>query len=297
MSGSEAGKAVKRFRAAAGAVSPAVLLLSAGLFVYEFRDLRELFLPADFVQIAVITLTVLIVHLIKAGRLFLAVYGSEMNIWPYCEVYCRVTPVSVILPYKLGEFFRMYGYGREFGSFLKGIVTIVLDRFMDTMALITVILVTWAFYGGRISGFVYALLLFLACVLLLYFAFPGVYRYWKKFLLKSRASERRLALLRMIELSNSLYREMAAVSRGRGIILYFLSLIAWTVEIGSLALLGGLTGRGELSETVSGYLSAAMGTGTSPELKRFIFISVILLAAILGGLRIRAWMAGKRGRH
>jgi hypothetical protein len=172
----------------------------------------------------------------------------------------------------------MYCYGNQLGNVFKGIVIVLLDRFMDTIALVTMILLVWVFNGGYIATFVYVLLIFLFIALLGYFVFPGVYKFWKKYLLKAKATEHKLALLKMLDAFNFVYQEITSVSKGKGVILYFLSLIAWAVEIGSLALIKGITGEGKLSQTTSRYLSSAMDAADiTIELKQFIFVSVILL--------------------
>ena len=220
------------------------------------------------------------VHLIKAGRLYLALYGTGIGGSEYIKIYCKVTPVSMVLPLKLGEFFRMYGYGKQLDDLLKGIIIILLDRFMDTLALITMIFLVWIFNGGKITFFIYLLLLFLVCILLAYFAFPGIYGFWKKNILKARATEKRLALLRILDSLNLVYREITDVSKGRGLILCFISFLAWAAEIGSLAMLNGISGEGELSQIISAYLLSAVGAGTSTELKQFVFLSVLLMITL-----------------
>ena len=77
-----------------------------------------------------------------------------------------------------------------------------------------------------------------------------------------------------------LYRETRSVSKGRGVILYVMSALAWSIELGSLVVLNGISGEGELSQTISGYLSSAMGAGVSVELRQFIFLSVILMILV-----------------
>ena len=56
-----------------------------------------------------------------------------------------------------------------------------------------------------------------------------------------------------------------------------MSLVAWGVEIGSIALISGLSGEGKLNEMMSGYLASAMSGNESAPLKRFVFVSVVLM--------------------
>ena len=76
-------------------------------------------------------------------------YDIQLGLKVCLSTYCKVTPVSIILPFKMGELYRMYCYGRQSGIVLRSVVIILLDRFMDTAALVTVITLIWIFDGGR----------------------------------------------------------------------------------------------------------------------------------------------------
>lgn len=271
-----------------------VILMTLGTFIGIYGNIRSVFLYRDIRHILVLLATVILVHLVKAGRLYLAFYGTGMGASEYIKLYCKVTPVSMVLPFKLGEFFRMYGYGEQLNDLLKGIIIILLDRFMDTLALVAMIFLVWMFNGGNITFFIYLLLLFLICILLVYFAFPGVYGFWKKYILKARATEKRLALLRILDSLNLVYQEITDVSKGRGFILCFISFLAWAAEIGSLFILNGISGEGELSQIISAYLLSAIGAGTSAELKQFVFLSVFLMIATYFVIKVLEALKGRR---
>ena len=252
-----------------------VLGISAAWFVYSFVLPGELGALAEPGHIPVVVLTVILVHAVKAMRLYLALYGLDLKRGACLKLYCKVTPVSVVLPWKLGEFFRIYCCGAELGSWLKGGVIILLDRFFDTMALVTTILILCFFTGGTLSPLVYGLLVFLGLVFFLYLAFPGMHEVWKKNLLSAKATPHRLSMLKLLDTLGRVHGEIRTVLGGRGILLYILSMVAWGVEIGSLAFLQ--KGAGTAGERVLQYLSAAMGMEDSVEMKRFVVFTILLL--------------------
>jgi hypothetical protein len=221
-----------------------------------------------------------IVHILKLERLYLILYGEKIKKSDFIKTYCKVTPVSVIFPYKIGEFFRMYCYGMLIDNVLKGIIIILLDRLMDTMALITVIILVWIFNGGSMVSFVYLLLIFLLFMFIVYSAFPKVYKFWKRYFLREKASEYNLKVLKFLERLNTVYCEVESVAKGRGTILYCISLIVWGVEIGSLCLLNGIDRHGYINDIISDYLISAMRGNQSIELKRFVISSVAVLIVV-----------------
>lgn len=272
-----------------------IMIITAVLFFMEYRNISVLFSGGNGLSFLALSVTVVLVHGIKAARLYLILYGSEITPDVYLKTYCMVSPVSVVVPFKLGEFFRIYCYGRQIGDLLKGAVIILLDRFMDTGALVTVIMLVWIFYGGGdTTALAYILLFFMIIVMLLYFVFPGVSRFWKQYLLRARASRNRLRILKILEAFNTVYEEIDGVTKGRGTILYVMSLAAWAVEIGSLALADRADGNGKLGSVVSGYLSSAMGDGQSVQLRQFVFVSVTVLILARIMMWIRELFSGKK---
>lgn len=257
-------------------INVVILLAAAGLFVLNYR-FTDIFGGTSYAQVGIVLASAIIVHLVKASRLYLALYSQDINGASYVKTYCKVTPVSVIFPFKLGELFRMYCYGKLTGSFLRSIVIVLLDRVMDTIALIAVIVVSIVLSGGQITFFMYLLILFIAVMVLLYLVFPGLYRYWKKYLLKARATERKLHSLKALEYCNRVYAEIAKVIKGRGIILFFLSLIAWGTEIGGVAIINRLRKNEPISDKIMLYLTSALKGQQGIEMKQFIFISVVLM--------------------
>ena len=258
-----------------------VLGITAIWFIYRFYDIQGIFVKSTPISVVSIMGTALLIYGIKFCRLYLALYDAQLGLEICLTTYCKVTPISIILPFKVGEFFRIYCYGRQIGSLLKSVVIILLDRFMDTAALVTAIALVWIFYGERPSVFIYFLLIFLILSVCFYFVFPGIYRFWTRYLLCAKASEHKIWALKTLESIHTLYSEIENVVKGRGMILYFLSLAAWGIEISNITLINYMTGGNHTGVVISEYLLSAMSRRQSPEFDQFVFISVIGFVLLL----------------
>ena len=268
------------------AINILVILVTAVMFILEYKDAQVIFEGKNIWNIILIFVVAFIVHFIKASRLYFVLYGSKIDICTYTKIYCKVTPVSLMFPYKVGEFFRMYCYGQNMKNMLKGIVTIILDRFMDTTALLTILLLIILFNGGKITAFTYILLLFLLCILLIYFVYPDIYIFWKKYILNAKATKTNIMILKILDAFNNVYLEVMNISKGKGVILYFMSLIAWLCEISGIVLIGGIVEDEQINKTIANYLSSAVGKDISYELKQFIFVSVIIMIVVYSIIKI-----------
>jgi len=76
------------------------------------------------------------VHILKAFRLWFALYGHGIPFSEYMIQYCKAVPVSVVLPCKLGDLLRAYCFGHLIHNYLSGVLVVLLDRFCDTLALV-----------------------------------------------------------------------------------------------------------------------------------------------------------------
>ena len=270
-----------------------VLGITAIWFIYRFYDIQGIFVKSTPISVVSIMGTALLIYGIKFCRLYLALYDAQLGLEICLTTYCKVTPISIILPFKVGEFFRIYCYGRQIGSLLKSVVIILLDRFMDTAALVTAIALVWIFYGERPSVFIYFLLIFLILSVCFYFVFPGIYRFWTRYLLCAKASEHKIWALKTLESIHTLYSEIENVVKGRGMILYFLSLAAWGIEISNITLINYMTGGNHTGVVISEYLLSAMSRRQSPEFEQFVFISVIGFVLLFWMLWVRKMLFKK----
>lgn len=270
-----------------------MLGITAIWFIYRFYDIQGIFVKSTPISVVSIMGTALLIYGIKFCRLYLALYDAQLGLEICLTTYCKVTPISIILPFKVGEFFRIYCYGRQIGSLLKSVVIILLDRFMDTAALVTAIALVWIFYGERPSVFIYFLLIFLILSVCFYFVFPGIYRFWTRYLLCAKASEHKIWALKTLESIHTLYSEIENVVKGRGMILYFLSLAAWGIEISNITLINYMTGGNHTGVVISEYLLSAMSRRQSPEFDQFVFISVIGFVLLFWMLWVRKMLFKK----
>lgn len=113
--------------------------------------------------------------------------------------------------------------------------------------------------------------------------------------MKSIATEKKLSILKILDIFNNIYLQITNISKGRGMILYCMSIIAWLCEIVGLVLLCGTTENIHLNENIINYLSSAMRKGSSIELQQFIFVSIILMSLVYLMIKFYELLIGKKG--
>jgi hypothetical protein len=263
-----------------GTINIIVLLISFALFVYFYSDVKTIFNKSSVETVVVVAVTAVVVQVIKTFRLYLAFQGKGLSVSQHIKQYCKVLPACILFPFKLGDVFRIYCYGYQIHSYFKSVVVILFDRFIDTLALVTMIIVIKTMGNSTFMPLFYILSIFLVGLIIGYMIFPGMYRYWKKYFLSTRASKRSNHVLRALEQFNKVYTELAEVVRGRGIILYILSLVAWGTEIGGLSISNKVFFHQGTVDAVNEYLMSALVGSEVVYLQQFIWISIVFVIVV-----------------
>lgn len=241
-------------------------------------------LEVEPAQIAVVAFAALCVHAAKALRLYIVLFGGDFSFAEFFRMYIRTACASLFLPFKSGDIWRGLYAGNLIGSYVDGFVAVLLDRFTDTLALVTVALAV-GLWSGLSPMAVYAVLgLFLATLVAAYLLFPQLRDYWNHFLIFNKRSDHALSGLRFLAGCDSAYRHVAATVKGRFVFLYALSLVAWGVEMAAMVLV-----MGDLSSSVVGaYLLDVLTGATNAYGTLYIAVCVALYASaeIVVGMRV-----------
>lgn len=258
-------------------VNIAILLLTVLLFAHTYWKKGINWESSTGWVIFIMVITAFLVHGIKAFRLYFVLYGKNVSVIEHVKQYCKVIPVSMIFPFKLGELFRMYCYGYQIKNYFDGIAAVIVDRFADTLALVTMIFFISILNRSNFTMIFFLLVAFLTATMICYLIFPGMYQYWKHYLLKAKVSKQNNQMLGMLDKLNHAYLEISMLVKGRSTILYLLSFLAWGVEIGGLIICSKILYDTETTRLVSEYLTSALLGTESDYLRQFIIISILLL--------------------
>lgn len=259
------------------------------LFIYkDFSDIKPIIMDINYLDGFLLLITGLIVYILKCLRLYIILYGKGISMEEHLKQFCKTTAVSILLPFKLGELFRAYCYSYQLKNSMLGISSIIIDRFYDTAALLTILGLFIVMGKMPVTALFLGMLIFSLLVILAYTSFSAIYTYWNHYFLISRASENNLRSLVFLDKAKRIYKELALLIQGRSILLLLLSLIAWMIEIGSISILSVLKAEA-ITANVSAYLNAAMGLGDSINHWYFISVSLVLLFVLYVVLHI-SWL-------
>ncbi len=220
-----------------------------------------------------------LVHVIKMMRLYLVVMDQKISFDRYVPAYLRTTLVNLIIPYKLGEIYRVAVFTRISHGFKTGFFSVLIDRFYDTLALILILLPYQMFISRNITPPTALLAVFVVVVLLAYRIFPPSYDFLNRYIITSKESKRSMMALSVLERINEWYEYVRGLVKGRYGILMLFSLTAWMLEIAVLALFSRLCGQSFGVSDFGVYIESIV-TGADYETKRLYTIASAVVIAV-----------------
>lgn len=258
-----------------------IFLCTVLFYLFFYKDFFDSVF-SDFLAVIIGLVTVFFVNFIKLLRIYIILYGKELSGRDICFLYARTAVVNSVIPYKLGEFYRIFLLGKKIGNLQEGIIIIILDRLMDTLGLLMVMVFGIFLTDSEAALYpvVLILIIFVICMIIIYRIFPGISGFWKKYLLRNRSSKRKLWGLEVINRLQHIYTSVAKIVDGRGVILLVASVFAWLIEISLISVTNKFSVEQVGLIDVSEYLNSILCGNILLENARYTILSVTLLSFV-----------------
>lgn len=260
-------------------VNVLALSLSAAHFIVVFLTGGRL-LPENTAYCGTLLLTVCVVHSLKAFRLYFLIVGDGVPLLRFVSAFAKTALMNVVLPFKIGELFRIYTFGNLTRDWLKGFSVVLLDRFADIAALLMIFLLLNVFAHLPLGGIFFFLAAASVFLVLFYLILPDMIRHWNGYFISSAASTRHLRALSLLDKIRSVHTEIQGLVSGRFFAIFTLSALSWLCEIGSLVVCRRFFDD-DSDFIVADYLSSALIGGDCAPMRNFILASIFFLCAVL----------------
>lgn len=224
------------------------------------------------------------VHLFKMARLYLVLMEHKIPFGRFILLYFRTTFINLIIPYKLGEAYRIEEIARETKVWQVGFLSVLVDRYFDMTALLCLLVPFDLFYRKALSPITIVLLAVMVVIALLYLAIPSSYAYMNRYLIVKKSSARSMTALKSLDVVKNWYDFTKNLITGRSALIVFASLLGWISEVVTLkALASCFKGSFALGEFAS-YIEAIFMNGDSLILATYegITATAFLVLTIVG---------------
>ena len=191
----------------------------------EFTDKMTI---ENVLIVGIIIMIFLLIHVLRMIRIYILLIEEKMPVRDFIKLYMKTTFINTVIPFKLGEFYKMISYGEKLKSFSAGLSLVWIDRFFDSLILLILIILSTQF--NIYSPICIILVLFIVFSVLTYLTFENTYRYFNLLVLEKGRSKRSILYLEGINESKKVYKKAKNMIRYRSVALMLLSTLIWGLE-------------------------------------------------------------------
>lgn len=221
-----------------------------------------------------------LVHFIKLMRLYLILVDRQIPFERFLLAYMRTTLLNLVVPFKLGEIYRVIVFSRLSKGAKTGFFSVLIDRFFDTFALVLILLPYQLLSGGKVTIPVMLLGAFLIGIVMLFIIFPSTFAFLNRYIIMAKTSKRSMMTLKALEVTNDWYEYAKKLVTGRYGIMILLSLGAWMVEMLVFAGFAGMIGENFGAASFAAYIDSILSLSTNSLNRTYTLISVIIVAVL-----------------
>ena len=204
-----------------------LIFIICAIFFINFTIFQDsvFSLPKTLIILGLFILT----HFIRFIRMYFILLEDLINPNRFLQLYLKTTFVSTLIPYKIGEIFKMYCYGVETNSYSKGIIAVLIEKFFDAIILCA-FMIPHAVQNTSPNPLLIIMLVFIFMTITVYCSFERTYGYLNQFLIRRGGGNKSLTILKILEAAKNAFDNTKRTLRGRATILLLLSLFAWIIE-------------------------------------------------------------------
>ncbi len=221
-----------------------------------------------------------VVHLAKMMRLYLILMEQKIEFRRFVLTYLKTTFVNLVIPFKLGEIYRIFCFSRETKVFQIGLFSVMVDRFFDTIALLVLLIPFEVFITGEVTWVTGVLAVAAILAVFIFIVFPGIYTYLNRYIIMNKTSVRSMTVLRGLEVAKTWYDYVKNLISGRYALIILLSCAAWIAETGVLWCLSSMRHTAFGASAFSEYIAAIFMSGTSQVLTVYTWISATMIGVL-----------------
>lgn len=213
-----------------------LLFILCAVLMLIYNKVFNLNLSFKFIIIAVCL--IIVIHSLKFVKIYLLLMEEHIPIKRFLKIYIKTTFVSIVLPFKLGEIFKIYSYGYETNNAQKGIISVLVDKFYDALILCIIFVMCAIFKIHNINILGIGLISFSILCIICYLIFPSTYHYLNKFFINAKQSKVNNKILYVLDEINEIYKNLNKMLKERQLLLFIITAIYWAVEIIFIYIIG-----------------------------------------------------------
>ncbi len=249
------------------------------MYLYYGKNLAESIIHLKVTIILGLIISFLILHMLKLARYYFILSETKISFMSFIGTYIYITFVNIILPFKLGEIYRFFAIGKKCNSYIISFLSILTERFYDTLIILLIFAISLLFYNVDISLVCIFLMIFVLVLYCIYKMYKETIYYINKYIILKTNKSMDVVILKFIHHLNTWYNYEVSIIKGKGVLIFLISIFSWIFEFVFLYFLSYMLGVffdfNYLYNYIIGILSINKNVNNS------LMVSYILISSLL----------------
>lgn len=236
---------------------------------------------SNLVTLAILIIIFIIIQLFKFARLYAISMEENIKSTDLFKIYIVSLLANICLPYKIGEFYRIYLIGNKNKHYLNSIIIVLIDNFFDAIVLSIMLLTMSLINKVEIQTITILIILFFILFVIIFTTFESTYTYLNTFFIMKKEDKRSVYALKMLEKINDIYLSSKKMIKSRFPLLFLLTFASWGFEIIFMKLSTKFYGIKMSLQDISNYLNDAFFGWKNNILSIYISVGIISIVGTL----------------
>lgn len=204
------------------------------LFDFDENKINKIFKNFNYYNLTFAIFFYLLSHSIRVFRLIILNPEKNYSILGMWQAHYKANGVNLLLPFKLGESYRVIYFRSYFGSYSNSIAVLLFERFLDLLTILLILLFCYFFSSFVIVNLNYLLLgtliLFLIITLICY-TLENLINIFHRFIFKNKLKLENNIFISSTNSLNVSLKVIKKIFNEKFMLCLISSLIIWLLEI------------------------------------------------------------------
>ena len=208
-------------------VNTIVIITIIGFIISYWNNIFSL----DFKNIILAIIPFICIHLLRIIRQYIILMENKIKMKKLTRAYLFSSITNTIIPFKIGEIYKIYLYGYEMNNYKKSVIAVLIDKFFDAIFLLIAFIIIEIVNKQETSLITILLLIFVFLVIITYVSFEKTYKFLNKYLIINKNTKFSNKCLKILEEIKDIFIDVKNMINNREILIIILTILSWMFEI------------------------------------------------------------------
>lgn len=205
-----------------------IVLISIIAYLISYK--KTIFV-LNFKYMIIAIIPFILIHFFRIIRQYIILMEEKIKMRQLIKSYLLSSITNSILPFRIGELYKIYLYGYEIKNYKKSTVAVIIDKFFDCVVLLIAFIIIEMVTKEQLSTITIILFIFVVLIAIIYIAFESTYAFLNKYLIINKNSEFAIKCLKFLEETKEIYALIKNMISKREILIIIFTLLSWVCEI------------------------------------------------------------------